>query len=1153
MTWGKRLCDLRSAGFLSPSEMQRAVVTVGTSRVSVIYPRLLGEYLDALVVKSEDDAVVVADSRSWVTLADDVTPGRFCVMASNGRGASALDVGDALAAFWEHVTYLLIDQLTDAIALHAAAVRYGDNLVLLPGPSGAGKTQLALWYRARGFALATDELVSIAAMHDGAGRLCVGMLARPFFLKSTFRSAELLPASGSKIRQVSAGGKMLLIDEMSPRPAQPLVNGFIVFPRYQAGASLQMSALTPARAGLQLLGQCVNVRNLPGGGLALAAAAARRLPAISLRYGDTEQLDGALDVLTRQILAAVPSTDDLAALCGGFNARAAASRTLDVNDAPSAQGPTVPSRHQPASKRRLTVGMATYDEYDGVYFTVQSIRLHHPELAGAIEFIVVDNNPGGPCSEALKSLGDWIDGYRYIAVGERQGTAVRDAVFEHASCDIVLCMDPHVLIVPGALSRLIDYFQATPDSRDLVQGPLLYDDLRSISTHFEPQWRAGMYGTWASDPRGSDPNSPPFDIPMQGLGLFACRREAWLGFNRSFRGFGGEEGYIHEKFRRRGGRTLCLPFLRWLHRFARPLGPPYVNRWEDRIRNYFIGLTELGFETTEMEAHFAEVLGADVVKPILANIRATMPTHVPAPAGNAIRSDVIRPSEEVYSPHNFSFGDQWATINFYLNMSVMKRQRIRLASVLNGVSLHRLHKEILDVLDSPGEIELTLAEPTVGVDGYNVWNAPYFPTKNRWDASRRHKYVCMQFDGQSFGQVKNPTLEEERLIRRFLQDRCHGLAPMILGKHLSVQECVDIATDSALFVGVDSGMSHLCHSVGVPIFLLEYSLPTVTAHNGKTHILCKGYDDFASRFDRYVNYLHAAGLPDALDIGKPGQELAAAPTPSVLPAGAIGQAQNKSFCRSLAARDIPTATDVCCGQHAIRQVLSLFTPRAVVGHSKARIGGECDGGYVMIDDLQDVQVCYSFGIGFDVSWDVDMAQRGATVFQYDHTVAAPRQPHAAFCFRQIGIAPADGDNMRTLQSLLNENKHSSDKEMILKIDVEGAEWDVFDHAPSHVLGHFKQIVCEFHGLAELRDRRWCERATRVLVKLANTHAPVHVHGNNFGSFNIVDGVPVPDVLEVTYVRRSSYSLEPSAESFPTVLDRPNNPSASDVYLGRFAF
>ncbi len=122
-----------------------------------------------------------------------------------------------------------------------------------------------------------------------------------------------------------------------------------------------------------------------------------------------------------------------------------------------------------------------------------------------------------------------------------------------------------------------------------------------------------MYGVWATDERGKDPDSEPFEIPMQGLGLFACRRDAWLGFNPRFSGFGGEEGYIHEKYRQAGQRTLCLPFLRWLHRFSRPGGVVYPNTLQDRIRNYCIGFDELGLDTEPVAAHFREGNDEDFV------------------------------------------------------------------------------------------------------------------------------------------------------------------------------------------------------------------------------------------------------------------------------------------------------------------------------------------------------------------------------------------------------------------------------------------------------------------------------------------------------------------------------------------------------------
>ena len=284
----------------------------------------------------------------------------------------------------------------------------------------------------------------------------------------------------------------------------------------------------------------------------------------------------------------------------------------------------IPEATAPHEHRKLCIGMATYDDYDGVYFSIQAIRFYHPEILDQVEFIVVDNHPGGDCSKALKQLEGAIGNYRYLPNDHITGTAVRDYVFQQANADYVICMDSHVLIQAGAIQKLVDYLDQRPGCKDLLQGPLLYDQMTTISTHFKPEWRAGMYGTWAKDDRGDDSDGEAFDIPMQGLGLFACRKDAWPGFNPRFSGFGGEEGYIHEKFRQAGGRSLCLPFLRWLHRFTRPMGTRYEVRWADRIRNYMIGHHELGLELQPIKDHFAEYVGEKATNPMFEQIEAEL-------------------------------------------------------------------------------------------------------------------------------------------------------------------------------------------------------------------------------------------------------------------------------------------------------------------------------------------------------------------------------------------------------------------------------------------------------------------------------------------------------------------------------------------------
>lgn len=287
--------------------------------------------------------------------------------------------------------------------------------------------------------------------------------------------------------------------------------------------------------------------------------------------------------------------------------------------AEAAQNP-IPARTNRNLRPRLTIGMATFDDYDGVYFSIQSLRMYHPEVMEQAEIIVIDNNPTGACSKALKDLERSIPNYRYIPEARKVGTSVRDSIFEEAFGDYVLSMDCHVLFPSGALASLLGYFDANPDTCDLIQGPLLDDDLKRVSSHWDPVWRKGMYGIWANLPAAEDPEAAAFEIPMQGLGVFACRRDVWPGFNPDFRGFGGEEGYIHEKFRQRGGRVMCLPALRWMHRFNRPMGPTYPVKWGQIVRNYMIGFKELGLDVEPVKAHFREHLGDKNADGIIAEI-----------------------------------------------------------------------------------------------------------------------------------------------------------------------------------------------------------------------------------------------------------------------------------------------------------------------------------------------------------------------------------------------------------------------------------------------------------------------------------------------------------------------------------------------------
>ncbi len=534
-----------------------------------------------------------------------------------GKGRYGLDgLGEPLVgldrpSLLTHVVDRVIRGLIGGVgsdpALHAGLVSLGDGAALIAGPTGAGKSSLAAWLTSRGFQLWTDELVVLAA----GGRELVP-LRRALVGKAgtTAILAALEPFRGK--RQVAMAGGVAY-DTDAPAGVPPSAVRLVLLPRYVAGAPLAVRALRPAQAGFRLMACNLNARNFVDGGLNAISTAMAGALCLEVTFSHFDQLEGTFEAAARMALEGKVGADvaaNLLQLGAGAPAQPAA-----IAAAPR----PIPAATPAGTPRKLTVAMTTHDDFDGVYFSVQALRMFHGEAIGDAEILVIDNNPDGIAAQALKDLETGIPNFRYVPFLERRGTIVRDAVFDFAVGEYVICMDCHVMFVPGSIGRLMAYFAAHPQTRDLLQGPLIYDSLQGISTHFEPEWHGGMWGRWASDPRGSDPDAEPFDIPMQGVGAFACRRDAWPGYNKMFRGFGAEEGYIHEKFRQGGARTLCLPFFRWLHRFPRPRGVSYPNRWEDRVFNIVAGFNELGLPTEEMTQHFRQLLGAGEADRLIAD------------------------------------------------------------------------------------------------------------------------------------------------------------------------------------------------------------------------------------------------------------------------------------------------------------------------------------------------------------------------------------------------------------------------------------------------------------------------------------------------------------------------------------------------------
>ncbi|MBE5865466.1 MAG: hypothetical protein E7292_04515 [Lachnospiraceae bacterium] len=234
----------------------------------------------------------------------------------------------------------------------------------------------------------------------------------------------------------------------------------------------------------------------------------------------------------------------------------------------------------------------------------------------------------------------------------------------------------------------------------------------------------------------------------------------------------------------------------------------------------------------------------------------------------------------------------------------------------------------------------------------------------------------------------------------------------------------------------------------------------------------------------------------------------------------------------------------------LTELKSLLKVKAVVDKSFVRIGREHDGGYIMVDDFSTNQRAYSFGICDDVSWDKDMAERGIHCYMYDHTIAGLPEENAYFHYFKRGIAGEDKpeEAVFSMETLLKSNGDEENHNLILKMDVEGAEWDFLEMTSTEVLAQFAQMTFEWHGMYDVTN---CKRVKAVIEKVNKTHQVVWMHGNNYGSLVVAGKNCMCGELELTFVRKSDYDFKSIRYDIPTPMDMANNPHKPDYVLGNW--
>lgn len=230
----------------------------------------------------------------------------------------------------------------------------------------------------------------------------------------------------------------------------------------------------------------------------------------------------------------------------------------------------------------------------------------------------------------------------------------------------------------------------------------------------------------------------------------------------------------------------------------------------------------------------------------------------------------------------------------------------------------------------------------------------------------------------------------------------------------------------------------------------------------------------------------------------------------------------------------------------------MLRPVTVANCRLERFGEAHDGGYLMCGNLLgDVEAGYSYGIaGYD-KWGCDISSRlGVSVHQYDcFDTTRPACPRGDTVFHEECVGRTSGRiGGRLFDTMANQFGRNGDRarRVVLKMDVEGAEWDSLLSAPDDVLQQIDQMAVEFHWARDANGA-WVDddKHLHVVDRLKEFFEIAHVHFNNASCTGSLEPFPTW-AYEVLFVSRRLAVVDPATPAGGLHrLDAPNNPSYPD--------